>query len=108
MSKMKDLVLDDYVEDNYDFEIDYDYGRDTSDFIEDYDVEKYANYESKKENSDKDKKNSKDVYLGKNASFAVNIMSLFSNWFSILGLGIAVVLILFFLFTLQFDALALY
>ena len=109
---MKDLVLDDYVEDDFDYEIDYDYGKDNSDFIEDYDAETYANYESQsveKATDDKnDKNDKKEIYLGKGASLAVTIMSACSNWFSILGIVIAVVLILVFLFTLQFKALALY
>ena len=35
MAKNKDLILDDYIEDDYDYEIDYDYGKDFSDFVED-------------------------------------------------------------------------
>lgn len=112
MAKMKDLILDDYEENDYEYEVDYDYGKDSSDFIEEYNADSYANYESKSiETSSKQesgKKEKKDVYLGKGASLAVIAMAAFSNWFSILGVVIAAILILVFIFTLQFEALALY
>lgn len=110
MAKKKDLILDDYIEDDYDYEIDYEYGKDESDFIEDYDEEKYANYEaesSKKENENK-KKDSKVIYLGETASAIVTSLMSVSNLFGIIGMIIAVVLILVFIFTLQFKTLILY
>ena len=109
MAKMRDLVLDEYIEDDFDYEIDYDYGKDNSDFIQDYDAEIYANYESQSvEKKANDKKEKKEIYLSKGASLAVTSLAACSNWFSIIGIVIAVVLILVFLFTLQFKALALY
>lgn len=110
MAKKKDLILDDYIEDDYDYEIDYDYGKDESDFIEDYDEEKYANYEaeSSEKKADTKKKETKEIYLGEAASTIVNSLMSFSNLFGIIGMIIAAVLILFFIFTLQFDSLVLY
>ena len=121
MAKSKDLILDDYFEndyeDEYEYQIDYDYGMDTSEFVEDYDVETYANYEAnsnedlsgiKEKKEIKKKNNNKDIYLGKGASIAVTIISACSNWFSIFGIVIAIILILVFLFTLQFKSLVLY
>lgn len=110
MAKKKDLILDDYIEDDYDYEIDYDYGKDDSDFIEDYDEEKYANYEaeSSEKKADTKKKETKEIYLGDAASTIVNSLMSFSNLFGIIGMVIAAILILFFIFTLQFDSLVLY
>ena len=110
MVKKKDLILDDYIEDDYDYEIDYDYGRDESDFIEDYDEEKYANYEaeSSENNADTKKSETKEIYLSEAASTIVNSLMSFSNIFGIIGMVIAAILILFFIFTLQFDSLVLY
>lgn len=110
MAKKKDLILDDYIEDDYDYEIDYDYGKDESDFIEYYDEEKYANYEAKSSEKkvDTKKKETKEIYLGEAASTIVNSLMSFSNLFGIIGMIIAAVLILFFIFTLQFDSLVLY
>lgn len=110
MAKKKDLILDDYIEDDYDYEIDYDYGRDESDFIEDYDEEKYANYEaeSSEKNADTKKSETKEIYLSEAASTIVNSLMSFSNIFGIIGMVIAAILILFFIFTLQFDSLVLY
>ena len=110
MAKKKDLILDDYIEDDYDYEIDYDYGKDDSDFIEDYDEEKYANYEaeSSENKADTKKKETKEIYLGDAASTIVNSLMSFSNLFGIIGMVIAAILILFFIFTLQFDSLVLY
>lgn len=110
MAKKKDLILDDYIEDDYDYEIDYDYGRDESDFIEDYDEEKYANYEaeSSEKNADTKKSETKEIYLSEAASTIVNSLMSFSNIFGIIGMVIAAILILFFIFTLQFDSLILY
>ena len=110
MAKNKDLVLDDYFEDDYDYEIDYDYGKDESDFIEDYDEEKYAAYEAKSEskNNDIKKKDTKEFVLSETASTIVTTLTSFSNIFGIMGMVIAAVLILFFIFTLQFDSLVLY
>lgn len=110
MAKKKDLILDDYIEDDYDYEIDYDYGKDESDFIEDYDAEKYANYEaeSSEKKADTKKKETKEIYLGEAASTIVNSLMSFSNMFGIIGMIIAAALILFFIFTLQFDSLVLY
>lgn len=110
MAKNKDLVLDDYFEDDYDYEIDYDYGKDESDFIEDYDEEKYAAYEAKSEskNNEIKKKDTKEFVLSETASTIVTTLTSFSNIFGIMGMVIAAVLILFFIFTLQFDSLVLY
>ena len=110
MAKNKDLVLDDYIEDDYDYEIDYDYGKDESDFIEDYDEEKYAAYEAKSEskNNEIKKKDTKEFVLSETASTIVTTLTSFSNIFGIMGMVIAAVLILFFIFTLQFDSLVLY
>ena len=110
MAKNKDLVLDDYFEDDYDYEIDYDYGKDESDFIEDYDEEKYAAYEAKSEskNNEIKKKDTKEFVLSETASTIVITLTSFSNIFGIMGMVIAAVLILFFIFTLQFDSLVLY
>ena len=110
MAKKKDLILDDYIEDDYDYEIDYDYGKDESDFIEDYDEEKYANYEaeSSEKNADTKKSETKEIYLSEAASTIVNSLMSFSNIFGIIGMVIAAILILFFIFTLQFDSLVLY
>lgn len=110
MAKKKDLILDDYIEDDYDYEIDYDYGKDDSDFIEDYDEEKYANYEAEsfEKKADTKKKETKEIYLGEAASTIVNSLMSFSNLFGIIGMVIAAILILFFIFTLQFDSLILY
>ena len=110
MAKNKDLVLDDYFEDDYDYEIDYDYGKDESEFIEDYDEEKYAAYEAKSEskNNETKKKDTKEFVLSETASTIITTLSSFSNIFGIMGMVIAAVLILFFIFTLQFDSLVLY
>lgn len=110
MAKNKDLVLDDYFEDDYDYEIDYDYGKDESEFIEDYDEEKYAAYEAKSEskNNEIKKKDTKEFVLSETASTIVTTLTSFSNIFGIMGMVIAAVLILFFIFTLQFDSLVLY
>lgn len=110
MAKNKDLVLDDYFEDDYDYEIDYDYGKDESEFIEDYDEEKYAAYEAKSEskNNEIKKKDTKEFVLSETASTIITTLSSFSNIFGIMGMVIAAVLILFFIFTLQFDSLVLY
>lgn len=110
MARNKDLVLEDYIEDDYDYEIDYDYGRDNSDFIEDYDEEKYANYEAESSDNkiDTKKKDTKEIYLGEAASTIVSSLMSFSNLFGIIGMVIAAVLILVFIFTLQFDSLILY
>ena len=110
MAKNKDLVLDDYFEDDYDYEIDYDYGKDESDFIEDYDEEKYAAYEAKSEskNNDIKKKDTKEFVLSETDYTIVTTLTSFSNIFGIMGMVIAAVLILFFIFTLQFDSLVLY
>ena len=110
MAKKKDLILDDYIEDDYDYEIDYDYGKDESEFIEDYDEEKYAAYEAKSEskNNEIKKKDTKEFVLSETASTIVTTLTSFSNIFGIMGMVIAAVLILFFIFTLQFDSLVLY
>lgn len=110
MAKNKDLVLDDYIEDDYDYEIDYDYGKDNSDFIEDYDEERYANYEAKSNESKSEpkKKNTKEFVLSETASTIVTALTSFSNIFGIIGMVIAVVLIIVFIVTLQFKSLALY
>lgn len=110
MAKNKDLVLDDYIEDDYDYEIDYDYGKDNSDFIEDYDEERYANYEAKSSESKSEpkKKNTKEFVLSETASTIVTALTSFSNIFGIIGMVIAVVLIIVFIVTLQFKSLALY
>ena len=87
MAKNKDLVLDDYIEDDYDYEIDYDYGKDNSDFIEDYDEERYANYEAKSSESKSEpkKKNTKEFVLSETASTIVTALTSFSNIFGIIG-----------------------
>lgn len=110
MARKKDLILDDYIEDDYEYEIDYDYGKDDSDFIEDYDEEKYANYEaeSAEKKVEPKKKGTKEIILGEAASTLVNTLMSCSNLFGIIGMVIAVVLILVFIVTLQFKSLALY
>ncbi len=112
MAKNKDLVLDDYIEDDYDYEIDYEYGKDNSDFIEEYDEEKYANYEAKSEKEKVENKsssnNSKTIYIGEVGSTIVTTLSSVSNLFSIVGIIIAIVLILVFIFTLQLKSLVVY
>lgn len=114
MARHKDLILDDYIEDDYDYEIDYDYGKDSSDFIEDYEEEKYANYESKSTVNDDSKvettkkKETKEIYLSETVSTIIDTISSFSNMFGIFGIIIAIVLILIFIVTLQFKSLALY
>ena len=87
MARHKDLILDDYIEDDYDYEIDYDYGKDSSDFIEDYEEEKYANYESKSTANDDSKvettkkKETKEIYLSETVSTIIDTISSFSNMF---------------------------
>ena len=110
-NKNSDLELEEYVEDDYNYydgldNTSYDYDADDYEKFNQIDNDYDATYDVEDDDSDN---NNNDSYNNShdNSNF-ISILSIFSTWFTRIGVVIAIILIAFFIVKGQFNNLLLY